>query len=173
MDKFVICALPLLLTACGGYYHYGLKVNTSENVLPQKDSFYITDGYEFKSVLFASGDGNLTILLQHPLHPLPEPNKVVSQVEFHLNDNAKGGLTIHSLSFSHQSVDSTVIEPVERRTIGDDFYVLQYQGSLLPEQIYETVFVNFSYDGSEYQISFREIVKKVKRWNKLHVLLNS
>jgi len=77
-----------MLSSCGFYHDYGLKIGSSKSVLHQDNEFYITDDYEFVSVLYRSEDGLLTITLQHPLHPVPEPEVFISQLAFQLDDSS-------------------------------------------------------------------------------------
>jgi hypothetical protein len=169
--KFIIFLFPVFLTGCDSYYHYGL--NSSKAVLSQEDQFYITGDSEFKSVLFISNDKNLVIYIQHPLHPIPEPEKFISQIEFNLINPELGSFQVNAIEFSHQNSKGAVIEPEEDLKISDSFYVLKYPKTKLPSEIKEVINIRFTYNGKKSRVSFNETVEKVKRWSKLSVLLKS
>ncbi|AXI44571.1 hypothetical protein C1J03_00110 [Sulfitobacter sp. SK012] len=68
---FAVLGLALLNSGCGSdFYSYGLKVGSSETVLPQKDGSFIPGDYEFKPVLFISNDKKFTVSIRHPVLPV-------------------------------------------------------------------------------------------------------
>ena len=166
-----------MLSSCGFYHDYGLKIGSSKSVLHQDNEFYITDDYEFVSVLYRSEDGLLTITLQHPLHPVPEPEVFISQLAFQLDDSSKV-LEVGSIQLTHSTPSGDAILPLEvidklqNGNIDFGYYANKYRDNQLGKVVIESVKVTFTYDGKLETIEFNEKVEFVKRWSKFGVAMS-
>ena len=178
--KRVFIAIALVsISGCGDYYHYGLESGQSTTTLKQTDSFFITNNFEFKSIIYRSADGNLTIKIQHPLHPIHEPELFISQVEFDLNDASKSSFSVESIDFRHETLEGFKVTPIHKETINmkeleePAFSVLKYSRDSLTPELVEYVVVTFKYLGETNIVQFQERLQLVKRWSKIEVLINS
>ena len=164
-----VVSLVLLTSGCSDY-HYGVKRDAPSLQFKQTDPSYIKGDYEFQSILFKSADGNLVINLQHPL---PEPEKFISQIGFNLTKSGANDFFVKEVSLVHIDAKGVWVKPQERFIIPGRirqeirFYVSTYSRSSLTSELTEAVKVRFIYRGKEHEISFREEVRLVKRWNKL------
>jgi len=156
----------VLLVANSNYYDYGLKVGSSETVLPQTDEFFITGDYEFKSVLFISSDKSLTVSIRHLIHPLRGQESAIAQVEFDLVGSGDKTFRVNSIEFAHLDLNGAKITPKENFKINENFYVLRYDSSQLSNNVREVVIIDFTYDGQQETVAFDEVLERVKRYNK-------
>ncbi len=180
IHKFVLLVFAAaILSGCGSYYHYGLARDTSKVTIKQKDAFFITGDYEFKSILFTSNDGNLTISVQHPLHPIPEPNIFISQIEFSLNEQSSTSYQVQNVQFLHKTDNGNLISPFENGEFSQkelkqtSFHILKYNRYQLSPSLLEYIEITFTYNGDPYTLKFEETIKLVRRWSKLSVVANS
>jgi len=167
-----LTSLVLLIFGCS-YYHYGVKRDAASLQYKQTNPYYMKGKYEFQSILFKSADGNLVVNLQHPIHPLPEPETFISQIGFNLSKSEANMLIVKEASLVHLDAKGVKVKPKKTFTIPDRltnetrFYVNTYSRLSLTSKLTEVVIVRFIYRGKEHEISFREEVRLVKRWNKL------
>ncbi len=169
----------LLLSGCSYFRDYGLNRTASSLQHRQTNDFYIKGDYEFKSILFKSADESLIISVQHPLHPLPSPERFISQIEFNLSEIEADSVIIKEVSLVHLDAKGVLVKPTKIRTIPDksfnqtQFYGKFYTRKSLTKKLNESVHILFIYQGKEYEVNFSEEVRLVKRWNKIIAYLGS
>jgi len=176
---FLIGFLICFISGCDNYYHYGINSDVVDTSLKQKDPYFITEDYEFKSILFRSNDENLIIYIRHPLHPIPIPEVFIAQIEIELKDNNFNAVNVENVSFWYETNKNRKVEPFEKFEIPNKntgkpaFYVLKFHRKDLSPSLHENIKIEFGYKSKSHLIEHSQMIELVKRWSKFSVLINN